>query len=357
MAMALVSEGDATPQTAPEPIAHQIHAANDDSLYNGSVMLLEPAADGKVHIPDADFLYDASFIRSGSDLKLVGDDGHILVVPGYFDSDMPAPLVAPNDTGLSGNTVSLLAGPAHPGQYAQIASPVTTDAVGATAKPIGKVVEAEGTLINVKHTDGATGSLSVGDPIFEKDVVEAGGPVTIRFNDGTVFNMTAGTRMVIDHLVYDPDGASNSALFNVIKGTFSMVGGKIVDTGDMKVETPIATLGIRGSNSYGFNVDAAKGWLTTNARDPDGSPSKIEVLAPGFQQQPLLKKIVFQEIADQLVIATLTDSSLKVTRDENGNVTIESSSLAERNLVTEFAQKFADLWGEVRGSAFCSEDF
>src|SRR5262249_13806062 len=158
----------------------------------------------------------------------------------------------------------------------QLASPSTTDVIAAP-KPIGKVVEAEGTLIDVKHTDGATGSLSVGDPIFEKDVVEAGGPITIRFNDGTMFTMTAGSRMVIDHLVYDPDGSSNSALFSVIKGTFSMVGGKIVDTGDMKVATPIATLGIRGSNSYGFNVDAKKGWLTTNKHDPDGSLSKVEV--------------------------------------------------------------------------------
>ena len=53
--------------------------------------------------------------------------------------------------------------------------------------------------------------------------------------------------MVIDHLVYDPDSSSNSALFSVVKGTFSMVGGKIADSGKMDIETPIATLGIRGT--------------------------------------------------------------------------------------------------------------
>ena len=154
--MALVSEGDATPQTAPEPVADgTINAPNGDFLYSASLTPLEPAADGKVHVPDADFLYDASFIRSGSDLKLVGDDGHTLLIPRYFDSDTPAPLVAPNDTGLSGDTVSLLAGPAHPGQYAQAGAPTA-------ANPIGKVVEAEG-AINVQHADGTTGSLSKGD--------------------------------------------------------------------------------------------------------------------------------------------------------------------------------------------------
>jgi VCBS repeat-containing protein len=352
MAMTLMSEGDAGPQTTSQAVSDgtiqapngEFFPGNGDSLHGALSTPLEIGADGKVHVPDADFLYDASFVRSGSDLKLVGDDGQTLLVHGYFDSDAPVPLVAPNDTGLSGDTVSLLAGPAHPGQYAQLASPSVTDVVPAP-KPIGKVVEAEGTFINVKHTDGTTGSLKVGDPIFEKDVVDAGGPIAIRFNDGTMFSMTAGSRMVIDHHVYEPDGSSNSALYTVLKGTFSMVGGSIVHTGDMKVATPIATLGIRGSNSYGFNVDAPKGWLTTNKHDPDGSLSKIDVLVPAFQDQPLLKKIAFQTVAAEQVLATLTDAGLKVTLVD-GSVTVVATTAAERQLLEQFVDQLKEYYLE-----------
>lgn len=256
---------------------------------------LEIGADGAIHVPSADFLYSATFVRSGSDLKLVGDDGHAVVIPRYFESSSLPPLIAPNDTVLTGDTVRLLAGPAYPGQYAQAGAPS-----GST--PIGKVVQAEGE-ISVHHADGTAGSLHFGDPIFENDVVETGqSTVGIRFTDGTIFSMAAGTRMVINHFVYDPDSSSNSALFNVIKGTFTMFGGNVVDTGDMKVSTPIATLGIRGSNSIGVNVDAPKGWLTTNATDPNGDLSKIEVLDPVTQK----------------VVATLTDLFSKVVLTPNG---------------------------------------
>jgi hypothetical protein len=36
-------------------------------------------------------------------------------------------------------------------------------------------------------------------------------------------------------------------LLNLTKGTFTFVAGKIAKTGDMKVDTPVATMGIRGT--------------------------------------------------------------------------------------------------------------
>ena len=218
--------------------------------------------------------------------------------------------------------MGLLAGPAHPGQYAQLGEP-------AAAPAIGKVERAEGTN-SVQHADGTTGSLKLGDPIFEKDVVATEGSLGIRFNDGTVFSLSAGTRMVIDHLVYDPTSSSNSALFNVIKGTFSMVGGKIVDTGDMEVATPIATLGIRGSNSFGFVVDTLKGWLTTNTTDPDGSPSKVDVLDP----------------ATHKVLVTLTDLFSKVILTPDG-IRIVATTPEERAQVEEAAKLLKDFYYSI----------
>ena len=286
----------------------------------GALTALEVGTDGAIHVPSTDFLFSASFVRSGGDLKLVGEDGHTILVPRYFDSGTPPSLIAPNDTVLHGDTVRLLAGPAHPGQYAQAGD------AAAAPSPIGKVVQADGT-ISVQHADGTAGSLHLGDPIFENDVVETQqSSVGIRFSDGSLFSMSAGTRMAINHFVYDANSSSNSALFSVIKGTFTMFGGKVVDSGHMEVSTPIATLGIRGSNSIGVNVDAPKGWLTTNATDPNGDLSKVEVIDPVTQQ----------------VITTLTDLFSKVVLTAHGVGIVATTPEEVAN-----AQKLAQLLHQI----------
>jgi hypothetical protein len=53
--------------------------------------------------------------------------------------------------------------------------------------------------------------------------------------------------MVLNEFVYDPKGKSNSTLFSLTKGTFTFVAGKVAKTGDMKIDTPVATMGIRGT--------------------------------------------------------------------------------------------------------------
>ena len=64
------------------------------------------------------------------------------------------------------------------------------------------------------------------------------------------FNLSNNARMALDEFVYDPDGTSNSTLFNLTKGTFTFVAGNIAKTGDMKVDTPVATMGIRGTTPH-----------------------------------------------------------------------------------------------------------
>ena len=51
----------------------------------------------------------------------------------------------------------------------------------------------------------------------------------------------------LNEFVYDPNGKSNSTFFSLTKGTFTFVAGKVAKTGDMKIDTPVATMGIRGT--------------------------------------------------------------------------------------------------------------
>jgi len=83
-------------------------------------------------------------------------------------------------------------------------------------------------------------------------VVQTGadGKVGIAFTDGTAFNLSRNARMVLNEFVYDPNGTSNSTLFSLTKGTFTFIAGKVAKTGDMKIDTPVATMGIRGTTPH-----------------------------------------------------------------------------------------------------------
>ena len=127
--------------------------------------------------------------------------------------------------------------------------------------PIGKVVTATGS-VTIEHTNAVVvqanlpspgvGQTKLGDPVYRGDVVQTGadGKVGITFTDGTAFNLSANARMVLNEFVYDPNGKSNSTFFSLSKGTFTFIAGKVAKTGDMKIDTPVATMGIRGTTPH-----------------------------------------------------------------------------------------------------------
>lgn len=219
-------------------------AARFESGALESYGAVESAGAG-VTVPEATLLFTGDFSRAGSDLMLTGPDGAKFVVAGYFNTDNPPALLSPEGAMLTGGVVTALAGPQFPGQYAQ-AGGAQSDAQGAEA--IGKVTTVAGGA-TVVRADGTTETLEVGDPVFQGDVVQtgAGAKLGIGFIDGTVFSLSANARMVLNSLVYNPDGTGNSMLFSLVEGTFVFAAGKIAPTGDMKINTPVATMGIRGT--------------------------------------------------------------------------------------------------------------
>ncbi len=128
------------------------------------------------------------------------------------------------------------------------------------SNPIGKVVTATGSVtieranavVIQANVAGQAGQAKVGDLVYRGDVVATGadGRVGINFTDGSSFNLSSNARMALNEFVYDPNGKSNSTLFSLTKGAFTFVAGKIATTGDMKVDTPVATMGIRGTTPH-----------------------------------------------------------------------------------------------------------
>jgi hypothetical protein len=124
-------------------------------------------------------------------------------------------------------------------------------------KPIGRVVTAKG-AVTIEHVNAVVvqaalsnrpGQAKVGDAIYLGDIVATGGDgrVGITFTDGTAFDLSSNARMAMTEFVYDPNSTTNSTLLSLTKGTFTFVAGKIAKSGDMKVDTPVATMGIRGT--------------------------------------------------------------------------------------------------------------
>jgi tetratricopeptide (TPR) repeat protein len=129
-----------------------------------------------------------------------------------------------------------------------------------TSTPIGKVVAAAGS-VTIEHASAVVVQANlpnqavqtkVGELVYLGDVVKTGadGRVGINFTDGTSFNLSSSASMTLDEYVYDPKGKSNSTMFNLTKGTFTFIAGNIAKTGDMKVDTPVATVGIRGTTPH-----------------------------------------------------------------------------------------------------------
>ena len=131
-------------------------------------------------------------------------------------------------------------------------------AAGFDANPIGKVMNATGS-VTIEHSTGVIvqanlpagsgGQAKVGDAVYRGDLVQTGadGSLALTFADGTSFKVSSNARMELNEFVYDPKGNSNSSLINLSKGTFTFLAGTIAKTGNMKVSTPVGTMGIRGT--------------------------------------------------------------------------------------------------------------
>jgi hypothetical protein len=143
---------------------------------------------------------------------------------------------------------------------AEVSRAQSSSAAPSAATPIGKVVTAKG-VVSIEHGDAVILQANlpandaqgkVGDLVFKGDTVSTGadGAIGITFTDGTAFNLSSNARMVLNEFVYDPNGKSNSTFFSLSKGTFTFVAGKVARTGDMKIDTPVATMGIRGTTPH-----------------------------------------------------------------------------------------------------------
>lgn len=201
-------------------------------------------------------------------------------------------------------------------------------ALAAAAVPAGSV-----TLITGRGTassaDGSIRALAKGDSVYSGDVVHSSASsfIDLKFSDGGYFLLRPNTRFqvvdFVDHSVAAaaapapeaqqpaaaatattpavPQGSGAShAFFSLLKGGFRSVSGLIgkISHDEFQVSTPVATIGIRGTDYLVVMCDAAC------ATDPEISP----ILPPGIN-------------AVGGMVATVYSHSIVVT-DAGGVVTL-----------------------------------
>ncbi|MFZ2156916.1 MAG: cadherin-like domain-containing protein, partial [Bradyrhizobium sp.] len=264
-----------------------------------------------VTIPDAHLLFSGDYSRSGTDL-IVSDQFHRVVVPNYFHGDKRPTLVSPEGAPLDPGVIEALTGHV---QYAQASG------TAAAGKVVGHVVKMTGSASVVRN--GVTVTLNEGDNVYQSDVVQTGSGSTLGLVliDGTTFNLSASARLMLSDLTYEAGSTSNSALFTLVQGAASFVAGQVAKTGDMKVGTPVATMGIRGTAVI-LDISAVDGRVSISVVDQrDGQVHAVQV----FNTQGVL-------------IGTVTSngSTLTLTPVANFEVIAQESNKTVAQIALEF---------------------
>jgi hypothetical protein len=154
------------------------------------------------------------------------------------------------------------------------------------AGEIGNVASVEGSATVTRK--GASRGLKVQDPIFKGDVLRTGANAAlgITFDDETAFNLSANASITVDEFIYAEGGTGNAALFKATRGTIAFAAQQVAKTGDMKIETPASTVGVRGTSGVIEVPEGATPGSTGEVAvklypDQDGHVGRIELFGLG----------------------------------------------------------------------------
>jgi hypothetical protein len=122
-------------------------------------------------------------------------------------------------------------------------------AVNADNSQVAQIKTVSGQTEIVRN--GAHTVARIGDPLYEKDTIETGpdGSIGITFIDNTVMSSGPDSQIVLEDYKFNSSNFKGSMLADMNRGTVSMISGDIARSspGAMKIKTPTAILGVRGT--------------------------------------------------------------------------------------------------------------
>jgi hypothetical protein len=121
----------------------------------------------------------------------------------------------------------------------------------AAQEAIGAVSRIQGETSGTRG--GATRALGLNASVFLNEVVSTGeaARLEVTFTDGTQVTLGEKAELTLDTFVFNPAAGSGTIKFGVV-GAFRFLSGQ---SSDVSVTTPVATLGIRGTEFWGGPID------------------------------------------------------------------------------------------------------
>jgi hypothetical protein len=97
---------------------------------------------------------------------------------------------------------------------------------------------------------GSARTLQVGSDIVAQERIDttASGSLQVMFLDKSTLTVGPNSNLVIDQFVYNANAGTGQFAANLTKGALRFVGGQISHTNGVTINTPAATIGIRGGS-------------------------------------------------------------------------------------------------------------
>lgn len=123
------------------------------------------------------------------------------------------------------------------------------------ATPVGAVSRVIGDSVGV--SEGLERTLEAGAAVHLAEEISTGeaARLEIKFDDGTILTLGARARIVIDAFVYNPNDGLDELIISAA-GPFRFVSGAFkTEASTIRVETPLALIGVRGTDFWGGPID------------------------------------------------------------------------------------------------------
>lgn len=173
---------------------------------------------------------------------------------------------------------------------------------GIATADIGNITSHEGSG-EVIRKDGGSLVASLSLDIHSYDDVRTGnGKLEITFRDDSTVKLSANSKLVIDEFVFDPNPKKSKMAFKVAAGTARFATGKLglVDKNKIKIRTPTATIGIRGTD-FTTTVDEIGRSLVVLLPDADGVVGEVVV-------ESLVDSVTLNEAFQATMVSTAETS-------------------------------------------------
>lgn len=134
---------------------------------------------------------------------------------------------------------------------------------------------------------GGSRTLAIGNSVVRNERLQtsSSGKLHVTFTDKTTLNLGPNTTVTIDEYVFNPSSGAGGLKATVKSGLLRLVGGETSHAGNATVQTPVATIGIRGNMAL-IEFDAGCGWRVTSLAQGvltiRNRVNEVQITRPGF---------------------------------------------------------------------------